>query len=327
MKVILIGAGTITAKHAAGLKKIPEVKVTAVCDLNRSAAEKIAAETGGLVYTEYNDALQKTDADSALVCLPHGLHCEAGLAALNSGRHLFMEKPLANTAGECLKLLKAAKKNKRKIFTGHTHQYRSVVMKARELIDKGELGQVRMIMTEVIAYYNWETRKPWFLDPKLSGGGALFNTAPHQADHLLYLGGAVRRVFGAVESLRPGQSIDSDSIAMVEYKNGARGLLVTLQGTKMEEPARLKVRVLGDKGSLQFNPFGNELEIAHLDKMDKIITEDTDPMTAEWIEFISSIKENRPARTGGEYGLKVVELLEAFRDSSCKHGFVELKNR
>jgi predicted dehydrogenase len=319
MNVGLIGAGTITNGHVAALKLIPELaNVVAVCDVNTEAAKEKADEFGAAVYGDYKEMLDKEDIDIAFVGLPHFLHCPVGLDVLNRGVNLFMEKPMANTVAECRQLIDAAAKSGKTLFVGQTHQYRSVLIKAKELIREGVIGEVKMIYDEIVAYYNWENRKPWFLDPAKAGGGALFNTSPHQADHLLYLiDSPVTKVKANVSALRPGQSVDSDTIAFIDYENGVQGFMGIFSGTKMATPGTLKVRVLGDHGSLQFNPFGNEIEVAEMDTVETIQTDaELNPIAAEWKECIASIKEKREPATNGAYGLNVVALLEAMVKSS-----------
>ncbi|OGV31045.1 MAG: hypothetical protein A2020_00220 [Lentisphaerae bacterium GWF2_45_14] len=319
MNIGIIGTGTITGNHITGLGLIPEkARIAAVCDVNLDAAKAAAAPLGVPVYSDYKEMIKNEKLDIALICLPHFLHCPVGLDVLNSGLHLFIEKPMAISTAECKTLIEAAKKNGKDIFVGQTHQYRSVFAKAKEMVKTGVIGELKMIVTEVIAYYNWENRKAWFLDPKKAGGGALFNTSPHQADHLLYLvDSPITKVKASVAALRPGQVVDSDTVAFMDYANGVQGIFMVFQGTKMEDPARLKIKLLGTEGTIQFNPFGNEIELAKLDKVEKIQTDpDLNPFRAEWTEFIEAIASGRRSRTDAAYGYNVVALLEAMVKSS-----------
>ncbi|MFH1904377.1 MAG: Gfo/Idh/MocA family oxidoreductase [bacterium] len=317
-KIGIIGAGTITGNHVKGLKNLAErTKIVAICDINTEAAENLARDFNAVVYTDYNEMLDSEELDICLVCLPHGLHICVGLDILKKGVALFLEKPMALDKNECRQLMDAAEKNGKTIFVGQTHQYRSVLRKAKELIQNGAIGEPKAIFTEIIAYYNWENRKPWFLDPKMAGHGVLFNTAPHQVDHLLFLiDSPIVKVRGHVSALRPGQTIASDSFAFVEYANGVQGVFSCLAGTRLEEPARLSCKILGTKGSIQFNPFKNEIQLAKMDKVEIVECEPNDPFAAEWIECLDTIEEGRPGRTDAVYGHNVVAVLEAIIKSS-----------
>ncbi len=326
VKVGFIGAGTIAKAHAAGMGFIAsQAQVAAVCDVNQDAAQSLAGELGATVYTSHKDMLAKEKLDIVLICLPHYLHCPVGLEVLRAGIHLFLEKPMAITTAECRELITCAERHNRSIFVGQTHQYRTTCRKARELISSGAIGEPRIITTEIVAYYNWEKRKPWFLDPAKAGGGALFNTSPHQIDHLLYLiDSPISRVRAKVEALRPGQSVDSDSIAFIEYENGVCGMFYVFQGTKQEDAPRVLVKVMGTAGSITFAPFSEEVTLSRMDTMEKISVKDNDnPMAREWREFIQAIRENRQPITDGYYGGNVVAVLEAMIESSRTHNAVK----
>lgn len=317
-KIGIIGAGTITVSHAKALNSLADrAKVVAICDLNAEAAENLARDFNAAVYTDYNKMIDSEKPDICLVCLPHGLHIRVGLDILKKGANLFLEKPMALNKDECTQLMNAAQKNGKSIFVGQTHQYRSVLLKAKELIQTGAIGAPKAIFTEIIAYYNWENRKPWFLDPKMAGRGVLFNTAPHQIDHLLFLiESPITKVRGHVSALRPEETVDSDSFAFVEYANGVQGVFSCLAGTKLEEPARLSCKILGTNGSIQFNPFKNEIQLAKMDKVEKVECEPNNSFAAEWTECLDAIQEGRPGRTDAVYGYNVVAVLEAIIESS-----------
>ena len=317
-KIGIVGAGTIIGNHIKGLKYLTErAQIATICDINTDAAEKSAREFHASVYPDYNDMLHNEELDICLVCLPHHLHVRAGLDILEKGINLFLEKPMAVNRNECRELMSTAQKKGKIIFVGQTHQYRSVLMKAKELIQNGDIGEPKAVFTEIIAYYDWEKRKPWFLDPKMAGRGVLFNTAPHQIDHLLFLiDSPITKVRGHVSALVPGQSIDSDSFAFVEYANGVQGVFSCLAGTRLEEPARSNCKILGTEGSIQFNPFINEIQLAKRNNVVMVECESNNPFTAEWTECLDSIEDGRPGRTDAVYGHNVVAVLEAIIESS-----------
>ncbi len=325
MNIGIIGAGTIARSHVKALNLIQDrATITAVCDINPETAKDLAPESGAKVFTSHREMLKLDDLDICLVCLPHSLHAPVGKDVLAAGKHLFLEKPMALNIMECRELIDAEKISGKTIFVGHTHQYKSSTRKAKELIEQGMIGKPSIIVSEVIAYYKWENRKPWFLDPAISGGGPLFNTTPHQADQLLYLAGSpAKSVRAQVSNLRPDAQIDSDLMAFVEFENQARGMICTFSGTKLEETGRVLCRVLGDGGSIQFNPFKNELELLKLDGKETITTDTADGIMLEWAEMLDSITNHRPSATGSIYGHNAVALLEAMTISSRENREVQ----
>lgn len=319
LNAAVIGAGTIANDHAVGLAgNLDRVRCVAVADVIPDAAGALAERLGAKPYLDHKAMLEQEQIDVAVVCVPHALHLPVGLDVLKAGAHLFIEKPMALSSDECRQLIAAAARADRQIMVGQTHQYRQNFRLARQLIDEGRIGEVRMIYDEIWAYYGWEKRKPWFLDPKLSGGGPLFNTSPHQVDHLLYLvDSPIRAVRAAVCQLRDESAIDSDWLAFVEYENGVRGYVGTYQGFKGEDGPRLQCRVFGTRGVISVNAFKPEVVLAQGDQREVIeATDEASPFVAEWQECLDAIDQHREPLTGGAYGSRVVAVLEAVAESS-----------
>jgi predicted dehydrogenase len=315
----IIGAGTISGNHAAALAALKDrVTVTGVCDINAAAAGTLAEKFSAKVYGDHKTLLKELKPDVCVVCLPHELHFPVGMDVMKAGADLFLEKPMANTVEECRKLLDASEKTGKKIFVGHTHQYYANMRRAKEMIKSGELGNVRMIVDEIIAYYNWENRKAWFLDPKVAGGGVLFNTSPHQIDHLLFLmDSPVVSVRAACSVLRPKYPVMSDFFAFLEYENGVRATVGAFSSVKLEEKARLGCKVLGDKGAAQVNVFEPTVTHSWDDKSEVIDTaQAVPPFELEWREFLDSLDQGRKAVSDGVYGHNVVAVMEAVMKSS-----------
>ncbi len=316
--IAIIGAGAIARTHAAILAAIPDrTRICAVADLNLDAARALAEPSGAGVFRTLTDVLSGSRPDIVLLCLPHSLHISAGLEVLNAGCDLFMEKPLGLSTGECLRLRDAEKKSGRLIFVGHTHQYRENFRTAKRMIREGAIGQVRLIDDEICGYYNYEKRQPWFLDRKLAGGGPIFNTTPHQIDHLLYLADSpVVSVSGTVASLRPGLDLDSDLSAIARYADGASANFRTYAGTRIEESGRLSCRVFGTTGSLHIPAFAAEISHSWADKREVIpCPQDREPFLVEWIEFLDALGQGRAPLTGSAFGHNVVSVLEALLES------------
>jgi predicted dehydrogenase len=300
--IAIIGAGTIARTHSLLLAQIKDrVVVSAVADLNPNAASALAEPP-----------------DIVLLCLPHSLHISAGLEALEAGCDLFMEKPLALTTEECYRLREAERKSGRVIFVGQTHQYWETFRVAKRMILEGKIGEVKLIDDEALGYYNYENRQPWFLDRRLAGGGPIFNTTPHQIDHLLYLvDSPVARVSGTVASLRPGLDLDSDLSAIAYYENGAMANFRTFAGTRIEGVRRLSCRVFGTEGSLHIS--ASEAEIGHTWADQRVLIacpQEKEPFLVEWIEFLDALDQGAAPLTGSAYGHNVVSVLEALLESN-----------
>lgn len=323
LDVGIIGAGTIANTHADAIIKNKGLRLNSVSEIDIKKGEKFALEKKCKFYRDYQEMLKKEDLDIAAVCLPHHLHYEAGMAALKSGCHLLMEKPMARSVKECDQLIKTAKTKKLKLMVGQTHQYYSSIRKARQLLTQGKIGNLKMVVDTIYAYYGWEKRKPWFLDPIQGGGGPLMNTGPHQIDHLLYFSNS-RPVYvrSVVMNNRKKAKIESDVAAYIEFKNGVSAVLLLCQGY-VPKTSEVSVRLIGDKGMMEIDPWGN-VQLSAADKTKEIICSQDSGYAAEWEELLSAIKNNRVPVTDGQYGKKVVALIDAIYRSSRENKSITL---
>ncbi len=321
----IIGAGVIAKSHADTIMKNKKLHLKSVSEIDMKRGKKFASERHCKFYRDYGEMFKKENLDITVVCLPHHLHYEAGIAVLESGCHLFLEKPMANTIKECDRLIRKARKQDLKLMVGQTHQYLPSLRKARHLLDKGTIGRLNMIADTIISYYGWENRKPWHLDPAKGGGGPLMNTGPHQIDHLLYLTNSPPvYVKSRVRNNRKGIKVESDIMAFIEFKNGVSAILMLLQGYS-PRTRDYSIRLIGSRGMIEINPFGN-IQLSQSNKSKKLIcNQSSSGFELEWKEFIDSIESNRDSLTNGEYGRRIVALIAAIYKSAREERSIRIK--
>ncbi len=310
LNVGIIGTGNIAKSHADAIGTLPNLRLAAVSEIDVKKGEAFAAERKCNFYSDYRQMLGKESLDAAAVCLPHHLHFDAGMAVLNAGCHLLMEKPMANSVAECDELVRKADEKGLKIVVGQTHQYYSSLIMAKKLLQEGKIGQLTMIVDTVYGYYGWEKRAPWFLDPAKGGGGPLMNTGPHQIDHLLYLAGA-DPVFvrASVGHNRKDVKVESDIMAYIEFKNGVAATLLLCQGYTFKTD-QIVLRLIGTQGMMEIDPWGN-IQLSQGATTSEIVCEYVPGYEREWQDLESAITENHKPQCDGEYGKKVVELIDA----------------
>ena len=148
LKVGVIGIGVIaTTKHIPALVKRDDVEVVALCDVEREKAEKAKADfnLNAAIYTDYKELCSNPELDVVHVCTPNPLHCEMTLAALAGGKHVHCEKPMACSYEDTQKMIAAAKAAGKKLTVGLQWRYNPAPLKMREMVEKGELGDIYYI--------------------------------------------------------------------------------------------------------------------------------------------------------------------------------------
>ena len=145
LKTGIIGCGGIAnAKHMPTLAKLnDDVEMVAFCDIIPERAEKAAKQygiPGARVYTDYHDLLKEEEITDVRVCVDNGHHCEITIAALEAGKHVLCEKPLAITWADARKMAETADRTGKLLTVGYQHRYNPDSIFLKKEIEKGTLG-------------------------------------------------------------------------------------------------------------------------------------------------------------------------------------------
>jgi predicted dehydrogenase len=193
LKVGVIGTGIIGKSHIRRyLDMRGDAEILAVADVNEAEAQRVAAESGiPHVFADYHDLLKMDEIDSVDVCLPNFLHAPVTIAALEAGKHVYCEKPLARTGAEAQKMYDTANRVGKKLAMQLGTLYQKETRTAKRLIDEGVLGRVYYVKT---SYYRRRGRvfvdgyaTPHFVQKERSGGGTLVDMAVYHMGRMVYL--------------------------------------------------------------------------------------------------------------------------------------------
>ncbi|GAB6990469.1 Gfo/Idh/MocA family protein [Paenibacillus pini] len=190
LKIAIIGCGGIAeGKHMPSLAKQKQAEMVAFCDIIQERAEKAAAKfgnEGAKVYTDFRELLQDESIDVVHVCTPNDSHSFITIAALESGKHVMCEKPMAKTAAEAKEMVEAAKRTGKKLTIGYQNRFRDDSQYLKQLCENGELGDIYLGKALAIrrrAVPTWGV----FLDEEKQGGGPLIDIGTHALDLTLWL--------------------------------------------------------------------------------------------------------------------------------------------
>lgn len=190
IKVGIIGCGGIAnGKHMPSLKKTGKVEMVAFCDIILERAEKAKADYGtpdAKVYTDYKELLKDPSIVSVHVCTPNRSHSFITVDALNAGKHVMCEKPMAINYTEAQKMVDAAKKNNRLLTIGYQSRYRGDSTYLKAECEKGTLGEIYYAKARSVrrrAVPTWGV----FLNEYEQGGGALIDIGTHALDLTLWM--------------------------------------------------------------------------------------------------------------------------------------------
>ena len=274
IRVAMVGCGRISDLHQLGYQDREDARIVAVCDTSRSRAKKKAREWGvDKVYTDYQQVLEDKEVDLVELLTPHHLHCPMTLQAAAAGKHISVQKPMALDVTEADQMIAAADKAGVMLRIYENFVYYAPAVKARQMIDAGEIGDIRAIRLHVstgTADTSWNVPLSawlWRFNDRLSGGGPLvFDHGYHLFSIAYYLGGPVEKVFAWIDETPVKQAagmvkIDAPAMIMFQYKASHRYGVLDIEHTPdMRIHSQYyadddRIEIVGDKGILFINRY------------------------------------------------------------------------
>ncbi|MES2044693.1 MAG: Gfo/Idh/MocA family oxidoreductase [Pseudomonadota bacterium] len=204
----------------------PHIELVAAFDPRPEARSAFARDFGGRAYADFAALCADREIDAIYIASPHQFHCEQSIRAVQAGKHVLVEKPMALDSAECRRMAAAASEAQVALLVGPSHGYDSQIELTRRLIDTGAYGQVRMLTMLTYTDFLYRPRRAEELDPD-QGGGVVFSQASHQIDIVRRLiGSEIESVFARTLSWDPGRGGEGAYSAMLNFACGACATLV-----------------------------------------------------------------------------------------------------
>ncbi len=304
IKIGIIGWGFMGRTHAHALRAMPlfypgagfRAEIAGICSRRLEKAREAAEELNVPYYTDdYRQLLAREEIDAVSVCTPNALHEEIALAALKAGKHLYIDKPLADTAQGARRIADQAEKSG--VFTRmvFNNRYLPVTLRARELVDQGRIGRVLSFEGRYLHSGSIDPNKPIGWKQTLQGG-VLLDLGSHVLDLITWLCGYPEAVFCAQRTLydtRPTREggatrdlSDDQTLMLLRLPGGAMG---QVEASKIATGANdeLTVEIRGEKGALAF-----------------------DLMQPNYLRFYDNTRPEAPL--GGERGFQWIETVARY---------------
>ena len=246
----IIGFGMISHYHTAAISATPNARLAGFYDTSASIAGKSAQAHRVRAYASLEDIWDDENVDAVSICTPSGLHGTLALEAIRHKKHVLIEKPIALTLEDCDRIIETARLMRVKVCVVSQLRFSQAVRQAGKLIQSGALG--RLVSADLyMKYYRSQEyydssswRGTWAMD----GGGALMNQGIHGIDVLQYLAGPVSSIFARSRTLARRMETEDAISAVVEYQNGALGVIQATTSVYPGFPRRIEL--CGDHGVL-----------------------------------------------------------------------------
>ncbi len=336
LKVGIIGCGMITkVRHAPEYDENPNCEIAAFFDKDETRAAALADQYHAKVCTSIEELLSM-ELDAVSVCVANAMHAQITIQALNAGKHVLCEKPMAVTLSQCEDMVEAAKKNGKVLMIGHNQRLAKAHQEAHRLIQEGAIGKVLSFETK-FGHGGPEvwtgTPNTWFFDKKQAVFGAMADLGIHKTDLIHYLIGepitSVRAILTTLDKRYPDGtlvSVDDNAFCLYQMDSGITGIMHvswTFYGNEKNSAV-----IYGTKGvircyddeesSLILEQRDGETIRYNLEKITKNTDQTMGSRTSTGVidEFVDSILTGREPISGGEESLKAMRVIFAAEESA-----------
>ncbi|MYC62676.1 MAG: Gfo/Idh/MocA family oxidoreductase [Caldilineaceae bacterium SB0661_bin_34] len=332
LRFAIIGTGNIGRIQAEAMARIPDARLTVVCNRGSRAGMDLAKAHGAEWFPHYQDAVQHPEVDVVSICTPSGTHAEIAETAAAAGKHLLVEKPLDITLPRVDRILSAASRANVTLASVFPLRFMKGVRQVKQALDAGRLGRLTMADAYVKwyrppAYYEVGWRGTW----KLDGGGALMNQSIHSIDLLQWLAGPVDYVFARTATLSHDIETEDTATALLGFAHGGMGVIQGATSCWPGTAARIELQ--GPQGTIvleegrivtwQLADADDEEEAAMLSLEAGTGSGSQDPAgigsenhRQQILDLIEAIHGDRAPAVAGDEGRKSVEIVRAIYRSA-----------
>lgn len=246
--VAFIGAGTVAEMHGRGVSAVPNVRLVGAFDANRARAEALVARFGGRVFEDVRRLLADPDVDAVHVLTPVEHHVSQAISCLEAGKHVLLEKPVAESLEGIAQLRAAANQAGKICMPAHNYIYAPSVRRAKRLIEAGKLGKVASLWILYNIFHSEEAIAIY--------GGVLRAVCTHHAYSVLYLLGRPRRLMAVTSRMHKAKRDCEDQTMIVcEMEDGSIANLWSsfAANDPTADPWTVVYKVLGTNGGVSYS--------------------------------------------------------------------------
>jgi len=313
----MLGVGIISFAHmhglsyGRGLSRLPDVAIRAVADPDAARGATMGAKLGvDAIFQDHEELLARPDIDAVVICSENARHADHTVAAVEAGKHVLCEKPLATTVADATRMVEAARRHGVHLMTAFPCRFHPAADRTRAAITDGRVGRV----LAVNGTNHGKNPGGWFVDPTLSGGGAIADHTVHVVDLLRWMTGQEPiEVYAESVQFDPDLRCEDGGILSLRFQD----FVATLDASWSRPPTNpvwgdVTLEVIGEDGVLSLDLFAQEHTVIR-ERDHRIVNENWgDNMDRGLVrEFVAAIVEGRAPSVTGVDGQRAVAVVEA----------------
>lgn len=316
MKIGIIGAGKISELHIEAYRK-NNAEILAICDLNQQRLESVADKYDiPNIYDDYMALLQNKEITAVSICTSNIMHEPITIAALNAGKHVLCEKPMALSLQGAKSMAKAAKEHNRHLMVGFVRRFGEDVSYTKQHIMK-ELGDIYYAKASYLRRFG--VPSGWFVNPELSGGGAMIDLGIHLLDMVCYLceDFEVESVCAVAFKKKYQSQFTAEELlsAQIRFKNGRILALDTSYCGHGEN--KNSVELYGTDSGVKIESEVTRYMHDHMKSEVRHISFDFEKGFEEEIRrFIQVVRGETDVYPTADQGVKIMEIIQAIYESA-----------
>jgi scyllo-inositol 2-dehydrogenase (NADP+) len=268
----IVGMGKMAENHAKWIMARDEMRLVTICDRRPERHAKLRETYGADIYVDYDDLIGRKDVDVVVVSTTNEVHEDLTVRALNAGKHVVVEKPMALNYESAKRMVQAAKRNKREVIVHLSSRWDREFLAIRQILGSGVLGDLLSIQARVMMcdefWPSWGIHgmeNPWRIKAQY-GGGILYDWGPHLVDQVLLLvGKAPIGVFGILQSGVWTTEVDDHFLAVLRFDGQQICQIEVSNNGRINTP---RWYITCTKGTLavpgKTSPFWDEVEMNYL---------------------------------------------------------------
>ncbi|MBF4468648.1 MAG: Gfo/Idh/MocA family oxidoreductase [Methanobrevibacter arboriphilus] len=303
VNVGVIGVGAMGYNHARVYYRLDNANLIGVSDVSESTLSKVSKKYDTKGYNDYMDLLKNPEIEAVSVCVPTTHHYNVVMAAIEHGKHVLVEKPIAFTLNEAEGMIEAAKEKGVKLSTGHVERFNPAVQKAKELIEMDIIGDVVSASAKRVGPF----------PPRIKDVGVAIDLAIHDLDVMYYLfDDDVTQVYATMGSILEKCEYEDHAEIMTKFANGITGILEVNWLTPYKRRA---LEITGTDGIISIDYMDQSVDVAGKFAQ-KVDIQREEPLKYEITSFLNSIMNNKDMEITGEDGLNALKMVLAANMSS-----------
>lgn len=326
MRVGLVGCGVIGRRRAELLRGSDSHTLVIVADVDRSRANALATEIGCRASEKWQDVVA-ADLDAVIVSTTNDWLAPVSLAAIQAGRHVLVEKPMARTSAEASEVVDAAARRGVVLKVGFNHRHHHALRRAHELAGQGAVGNLLFARCRYGHGGRQGYEREWRTDHRLSGGGELLDQGIHVIDLLRWFFGEFTEAVGftAAYVWRGAEPVEDNAFAMLRTGGGQ---VAAAHASWTQWKNLFSLEIFGDRGYLIAEGLGGSygperLVIGRRHIEGGVPDEETvtfqsgdESWAEEWRVFSDAVREGNSPPANGYDGVQALRLVEAIYESA-----------